>query len=120
MDRSSRSRKVGALPPAGARVLEVGCSSGGILQRFKEVGYKVRGVDLGRSVTDFGRTRHRLDLAVGTIASIPTDADSRAPGRRRRALHPVPGIKDLRAMYHFSLTSLTNLVERKWLSRRCR
>lgn len=141
--------RVGALPPPGGRVLEVGCSSGGILQRFKEAGYVVRGVDLSRSFTDFGRSRHGLDLSVGTIVDVPEDWSPDLiiySHTLEHVLQPneelqrvgslladkgvlyvqVPGIKDLRAgywmdflayiqfahTYHFSLTSLTNLVEK--------
>lgn len=111
-----------ALPRAGGRVLEVGCSSGGILQRFKEAGYVVRGVDLSRSFTDFGRTRHGLDLSVGTIGDVARDWSPdlviyshtlehvldpnlelqqirERLGDGGQLYIQVPGIKDLRATY---------------------
>ena len=51
-------------------VLEVGCGAGGILQYFREKGCRVQGVDLGADYLMFGRTRHDLDLRVGTIAVV--------------------------------------------------
>lgn len=140
---------VSNLPRAGARILEVGCNSGGILHYFREKGFQVCGVDLNQSFTAFGRAEHGLDLSMGTIADIPEDwmpdlviyshTLEHVPllndelARVREILRDggvlyvqVPGIKDLRTLYssdflsyiqfahtyHFSLRSLTNLLEK--------
>lgn len=51
-------------------VLEVGCGAGGILQYFKEMGFRVKGIDLGKSFVEYGRNQHDLDLSVGKINAI--------------------------------------------------
>ncbi len=43
-------------------VLEVGCGAGGILQYFKEKGYKTQGVDLGTDYLAYGINNYSLDL----------------------------------------------------------
>ena len=53
-----------------SRILEVGCSSGGILQYFKEQGNQVRGCDFNPETVRFGRDRYNLELQVGTIYDI--------------------------------------------------
>ena len=50
-----------------SRILEVGCSSGGILQFFKEQGNQVCGCDLNPETVRFGRDRYNLELQVGTV-----------------------------------------------------
>ena len=59
-----------SLPAAGGRVLEIGCSSGGILQYFREQGYAVRGLDMSEAFVEYGRSRHGLDLRVGTVEQV--------------------------------------------------
>ena len=132
----------------GRYVLEVGCGAGGILQYFKEPGWRVRGIDPGADYVRFGRERG-LDLSAGTLASIAFDekpdlviyadvfehlTDPNAELRRLHTLLPddaavyveVPGIGDIGRrydgdillylqnahVYHFTLSSLTNLVVR--------
>lgn len=56
--------------PSSCRVLEIGCSSGGILKVFKEKGYLVKGYDLDRNFINFGRDHYNLDLNVGTILDV--------------------------------------------------
>ena len=51
-------------------VLEVGCSSGGILEVFREQGCIVKGVDIGEEYLSWGIEHYDLDLSVGTIKSI--------------------------------------------------
>ncbi|MGV3589345.1 MAG: class I SAM-dependent methyltransferase [Adhaeribacter sp.] len=51
-------------------VLEIGCGAGGVLQNFKEAGYKVQGIDLGREYLDYGREKHKLNLSSGSIHSL--------------------------------------------------
>jgi 2-polyprenyl-3-methyl-5-hydroxy-6-metoxy-1,4-benzoquinol methylase len=117
--------RAGSLPAPGGRVLEVGCSSGGILHAFRERGYAVRGVDTSEAFTAYGRSRHGLDLAVGTLAQVAADwrpdlviyshtlehvLDPAAELAAVRALLApagllyvqVPGIKALRRAYRMS------------------
>jgi 2-polyprenyl-3-methyl-5-hydroxy-6-metoxy-1,4-benzoquinol methylase len=51
-------------------ILEVGCGAGGILQYFKEMGCRVKGLDLGDSYIQFGKKQYDLDLSVGTIKTV--------------------------------------------------
>jgi 2-polyprenyl-3-methyl-5-hydroxy-6-metoxy-1,4-benzoquinol methylase len=48
-------------------VLEVGCSTGGILKYFRDKGCSVRGIDLGEEYLEYGRRTHDLHLSVGTV-----------------------------------------------------
>lgn len=57
-------------PPKQARVLEVGCSQGGILQYFKEQGNQVCGCDLDPEAVEFGRDKYNLELQVGTVYDV--------------------------------------------------
>ena len=57
-------------PLRQARILEVGCSSGGILQYFKEQGNQVCGCDLDSETVRFGRDRYNLELQTGTVYDI--------------------------------------------------
>ena len=140
-------RRNARLPPARARVLEVGCNSGGILDVFRSEGYEVKGVDLNARFTQYGREQHGLDLHFGTVQDVDAgwrpsliiyshtlehvtspavelQAVKRLLGDSGQLYVQVPGIKNLRdgyAMdlrayiqfahtYHFSRTSLTNLL----------
>lgn len=47
-------------------LLEVGCGAGGILQYFKEQGFKTFGTDLGTSYLEYGRSKG-LELASGFL-----------------------------------------------------
>ena len=53
----------------GLSVLEIGCSSGGILQTFKNNGAKVTGYDYDATYVNFGKKR-RLNLHVGDITDV--------------------------------------------------
>jgi len=53
-----------------SRILEVGCSSGGILQYLKEKGNQVCGCDLNPETVGFGRDRYGLELQVGTVYDV--------------------------------------------------
>ena len=55
----------------GISVLEIGCSSGGILNFFKEKGCKVMGVDLDTNYLNYGREKHGLNLLHGNLKNIP-------------------------------------------------
>lgn len=54
---------------SGKRVLEVGCSSGGILEKFKQEGNEVFGIDLIPEYVEYGKNRG-LNLKVGTIDEV--------------------------------------------------
>ncbi len=48
-------------------VLEVGCGAGGILYYFKQQGFEVKGIDLGKEYLDFGKSKYNLDLEQGAL-----------------------------------------------------
>lgn len=55
-------------------VLEVGCGAGGILQYFKEKGFKVKGIDLGESYINYGIKEKGLDLETGFLKDLKLEA----------------------------------------------
>lgn len=55
--------------PNDLTVLEIGCSSGGILKAFKDSGSKVYGCDINSDYVNYGISRG-LDLEVGTVDSV--------------------------------------------------
>ena len=64
----------GALPKSkNSFILEVGCGAGGILQFFKEKGFKTLGTDLGESYLAYGRKKG-LDLRAGFLREQNLDA----------------------------------------------
>ena len=111
-------------------VLEVGCGAGGILQVFKEKGWKVKGIDLGEEYLEYGNINHGLDLQKGAIKDVVLDepphlivyshvfehiTDLKAELENiHRLLDPngflyieVPGVKDL--MYYCEIDFLRSL-----------
>lgn len=56
--------------PANSYVLEIGCSSGGILKFFKDKGFNIKGIDLDEEYIQFGRKNYNLDLEVGILKDI--------------------------------------------------
>jgi len=130
-------------------VLEIGCSSGGLLKFFKDKGFKIKGIDLDEEYIQFGRKNYNLDLEVGTLKDIKMNF---APDiiiyshvlEHLLSLNEelklvnnlisdggvlyieLPGVKNLKNSYninflrylqnahtyHFSLTSLTNLLKK--------
>jgi SAM-dependent methyltransferase len=62
----------GLIPHGTGRplVLEVGCGSGGILKCFRDSGWNVCGLDLDAEAVEYGRSRHGLDLRVGTVGGL--------------------------------------------------
>jgi len=54
-------------------VLEIGCSAGGILKAFEEMGCRVCGIDLDRESIELGQKEHNLDLRYGTIRDLKLD-----------------------------------------------
>jgi 2-polyprenyl-3-methyl-5-hydroxy-6-metoxy-1,4-benzoquinol methylase len=67
----------GELPAAGARVLDVGCSSGAWLELAAEAGFEATGVEIGEATAAAARERG-LDVITGTLA----EALPRLEGRR--------------------------------------
>jgi SAM-dependent methyltransferase len=57
--------------PSDSLVCEVGCGPGGILFAFREVGFTVKGLDLGVEYLEYGRTQAGLDLTPGSLADVP-------------------------------------------------
>lgn len=53
-----------------ARIVEIGCGAGGILQYFKEKGNDVYGADLGSEYIEFGRANYNLNIETGTIDNV--------------------------------------------------
>ena len=52
------------------KILEIGCSAGGILYYFQQKGNKIQGYDLASDYVEFGRKNYNLNLNVGTIKDI--------------------------------------------------
>ena len=50
-------------------VLEVGCSAGSVIKPFKDLGCRVKGIDLREDFISFGKNKCGLDLEVGTLSS---------------------------------------------------
>ncbi len=59
--------------PDSTLILEVGCGAGGILKPFKDKGYRVKGIDLGKDFLDYGINCHGLDLEQGSLDSVKFD-----------------------------------------------
>lgn len=128
-------------------VLEVGCSSGGILKYFKDKGCEVLGIDLDSTYLNYGRDTHSLNLIHGSLEKVSDyfkpdiiiyshvlehilDIEKELKRIEEFCLPEtllyieVPGIKNIHQAYnldllhyfqnahtfHFSLTSLTNLL----------
>lgn len=51
----------------GAKVLDIGCSNGAMLQVFKYAGYDVTGVEPGLAESQFGREILNLNIFTGTL-----------------------------------------------------
>lgn len=134
--------------PANSYILEIGCSSGGILKFFKDKGFNIKGIDVDEEYIQFGKNNYNLDLEVGTLKDIKINF---APDiiiyshvlEHLLSLNEeltlinnlisdggvlyieLPGVKNLKNSYknnflrylqnahtyHFSLTSLTNLLK---------
>lgn len=59
--------------PLRGRLLEIGCSTGELLLKFRERGYQVEGVELARAAASFARSRYKLD--VQSVALADFDAE---------------------------------------------
>ena len=58
------------LPPAGAKVLDIGCGGGLFLSLLKDKGAEVTGIELSDSRAHYARTKHGLE-----IYKIPIESD---------------------------------------------
>lgn len=65
-------REAGALRD-GARVLEIGCGHGGIVQAFAEAGANVTGIDLHGPSIDYARSRLAPAIAAGDVRLLLSD-----------------------------------------------
>jgi len=131
-------------------VLEIGCSSGGAMQYFKEKGYNVVGLDLGIDAVEYGKNRG-LNLINIDLPDFQTDikfdlviynsvlehiVDLKSHFEKLQEILKddgyifvrVPGIKNLHNnsfhkfdllnfitlphIYYFSVTTLTNLMNK--------
>lgn len=64
-------------PPRGAnRVLDVGCGAGGLLARYRALGWTVRGVEPSENGVRSARERG-LDVHLGTVFDAPFDDEER-------------------------------------------
>ena len=82
------------LLPSIDTVYEVGCGAGGLLVPFKEIGKRVRGVDLGDEYLEVGRA-HGLDLVHGTADDLLREAGE--PADLVLLMHVLEHYLDLRA-----------------------
>jgi 2-polyprenyl-3-methyl-5-hydroxy-6-metoxy-1,4-benzoquinol methylase len=48
-------------------VFEIGCGAGGILKAFRDMGFKVAGIDIDKKLLLFGKIEQGLDLKDGTL-----------------------------------------------------
>ena len=60
----------------GTKVLDIGCSNGGILQIFKYAGYNVTGVEPGLAESQFGREVLKLNIFTGALEDAEFDEES--------------------------------------------
>ncbi|HET7839895.1 MAG TPA: class I SAM-dependent methyltransferase [Rectinemataceae bacterium] len=52
-----------------ARLLDVGCATGALLDSFRSIGCEVMGVELCAPAAEYGRSRYRLPIHPGTLES---------------------------------------------------
>lgn len=56
--------------PVGGRLLELGCSTGELLVRFRQLGYSVKGVELVEAAAKAARERYGLDVSSVDLSEI--------------------------------------------------
>ena len=77
--------------PAGDRVLDACCGTGGLAARIAATGREVSGVDLSPRNVAFAREREpRLSFEVGDVAKLPHEDDSFDVATVVMALHEMP------------------------------
>lgn len=77
--RSRRQQKAAQIlrgVPAGARVLDVGCERGELLNVLKGVGCRVAGTQLSQGAADYAREHFGIDVFVGELQDAPFEAGS--------------------------------------------
>jgi 2-polyprenyl-3-methyl-5-hydroxy-6-metoxy-1,4-benzoquinol methylase len=63
-------------PPRGAnRLLDVGCAAGNLIQRYRDLGWDVKGVEMSANAVEIARGRG-LDVHLGTIYEAPFETGS--------------------------------------------
>jgi 2-polyprenyl-3-methyl-5-hydroxy-6-metoxy-1,4-benzoquinol methylase len=61
--------RVGYQPPAGARLLDVGCAGGAFLVAARDYGFNVTGVEPSRWLGESGRKQYGLDIRQGILSA---------------------------------------------------
>jgi SAM-dependent methyltransferase len=77
--RSRRQQKAAQIlegAPAGARVLDVGCERGELLNVLKEAGCAVAGTQLSQAAAGFAREHFGIDVFVGELQDAPFEPGS--------------------------------------------
>ncbi len=54
-------------------ILEVGCGAGGIIDYFRDQGFEVKGIDLGKEYVNYGKEKHGLNLETATLADLSNE-----------------------------------------------
>lgn len=57
--------------PSDYKVLEIGSGAGGLVKFFQDKGFSTKGLDLGVEYLEYGRNKHGVALAIGTIHDLP-------------------------------------------------
>jgi len=70
-----RHRSIPKYAPDG-KLLEIGCSNGEKLERFKKWGWNVTGIELNRNAATFGIEKRKLDIKIGSIFNYEFPFDS--------------------------------------------
>lgn len=74
--RQQKAARILAGVPAGARVLDVGCERGELLNVLKEAGCQVAGTQLSQGAADYAREHFGIDVFVGELQDAPFEAGS--------------------------------------------
>lgn len=61
---------VNYLPKTKAKILEIGCATGGLLAAIREFGHEVSGLDLSPRFADEAKQLYGLDVQVGDLAKV--------------------------------------------------
>jgi 2-polyprenyl-3-methyl-5-hydroxy-6-metoxy-1,4-benzoquinol methylase len=64
------------LPATGRRLLEVGAAGGFFLDEARASGYAVTGIELNRTMAEWGRNNLGLDIVTGTLESVDLEIGS--------------------------------------------
>lgn len=64
------------LPKTGGRLLEIGAAGGFFLDEARAVGFAVRGIEINRSMAEWGRETLNLDIVCSAFESTELEVDS--------------------------------------------